>query len=138
MNMSATEILQKHDLRKTAIRLQMLEIFFVTSHAVTANGLEESLANFDRVTIYRTLQTFLEKNILHKIPDESGTARFALIKSSYSTKEATNADHVHFKCQRCQVTRCIEDIAVPIINLPKGYLVDHISYLVQGTCPNCS
>jgi Fur family ferric uptake transcriptional regulator len=135
MESPAINILEQFDLRKTSVRIQMLELFFQTPFAVTATRLEENLSAFDRVTIYRTLQTFLEKEIVHKIPDESGAARFAL---QQSTASPHISDHVHFKCTKCGLTRCIYDVPVPAISLPKGYKAMQVSYVVQGLCPDCA
>jgi Fur family ferric uptake transcriptional regulator len=134
MESSATSLLEQFDLRKTSVRIQMLELFFKTPFAVTATRLEENLSAFDRVTIYRTLQTFLEKEIVHKIPDESGAARFALQQSAPTQVN----DHVHFKCTKCGLTRCIYDVPVPVIDLPNGYKAMQVSYVVQGLCPDCA
>ncbi|HPM29029.1 MAG TPA: transcriptional repressor, partial [Chryseolinea sp.] len=46
-------------------------------------------------------------------------------------------DHVHFKCEACGQTNCL-NIDVPLIKLPKGYKANEVNLLVQGICDRCS
>jgi len=60
----AENILKSNGLRKTHIRLEMLQIFMGSNHALSVNDLEKNLkASHDRVTIYRALNSFEENGI---------------------------------------------------------------------------
>ena len=66
-------ILKSHKLRITDCRLDIIQEFLDRQVALAHSDLEEKLkSNFDRVTIYRTLSTFLEQDIIHKVLDDSG------------------------------------------------------------------
>jgi Fur family transcriptional regulator, ferric uptake regulator len=97
-------ILKEFSLRNTSCREEILQVFlnknFALSHADIENKLSE---NFDRVTIYRTLKTFLDKGIIHKVLDDEGTTKYALCKEACAHHEHHH-EHVHFKCIQCGLT----------------------------------
>ena len=81
-------ILKHHNLRLTDTRTDILSVFLRNKKALSHGDLEESLpADFDRVTIYRTLKSFVENGILHKVPDDTGNPRYALCSDTCETYE---------------------------------------------------
>ena len=138
MNSSATSLLRRHHLRITHPREAILAMFFDHHSALTQSEVEAALAvTIDRVTVYRTLKTFLEAGLLHRVLDDTGTPRYALCSTACST-ETHRHDHVHFKCQDCGRTRCVEEVDVPPVRLPAGYQPHEVNLLVHGVCPDCS
>ncbi|KPQ19280.1 MAG: Zn-responsive transcriptional regulator Zur [Algoriphagus marincola HL-49] len=130
-------ILKSHKLRITDCRLDIIQEFLDRQVALAHSDLEEKLkSNFDRVTIYRTLSTFLEQDIIHKVLDDSGATKYALC--SHEDEHDHDHEHVHFKCEICGDTSCLEDISLPGVKLPKGYKKREMSLLVTGICPKCS
>ncbi|MES2732857.1 MAG: transcriptional repressor [Bacteroidota bacterium] len=133
-----TEILKEHQLRHTGSREDILAIFmreaFALSHADVEHRLPEG---FDRVTLYRTLKTFVDKGLIHKVLDDSGEAKYALCKEPCSTDHHHHG-HVHFKCTRCGLTNCLEEVQIPSVQLPKGYKTEDVNLLVQGICLVCN
>lgn len=129
--------LKAFDLRHTDCRQDILNAF-LKSHSALSHGDLETIVDdkFDRVTIYRTLKTFLEKGLIHKILDADGATRYALCKKQCST-HSHHHDHVHFKCSDCGDTTCIESVNIPAIALPNGYKSKEINLLIEGRCPNC-
>jgi Fur family transcriptional regulator, ferric uptake regulator len=131
-------ILKEFSLRNTSCREEILQVFlnknFALSHADIENKLSE---NFDRVTIYRTLKTFLDKGIIHKVLDDEGTTKYALCKEACAHHEHHH-EHVHFKCIQCGLTNCLEDIQIPLLQLPDGYSRIETNLLVQGICQLCN
>ena len=67
--------LKGHNLRITDCRMDVLEVFLNSTHALSFSDLEADLDLYDRVTLYRTLNSFIEKGLLHRIPDDSGFGR---------------------------------------------------------------
>ena len=133
---SMSDILKAYQLRNTASREDVLTVFRESETALSHGEIEKSLeSKFDRVTIYRTLKTFVEKGIIHKVLDEDGL-RYALCKEACS-HENHKHDHIHFKCLSCGETKCIENIHIPEIALPEGYEKQDTNLLIQGICPIC-
>ncbi|WP_373524065.1 Fur family transcriptional regulator [Aquiflexum sp.] len=134
------QILQEHNLRITNCRKEVLKIFLKRQAALSHSDLEEVLdKDFDRVTLYRTLKTFLDNDLIHKVLDDSGAAKYALCSHSGQESEYNHDhEHVHFKCEKCGKTICIEEVSLPKINLPVGYINKEVSLLVQGVCDKCN
>ena len=129
------QLLKKHSLRITDCRLDVLNFFSSHQHALSSRDLESELSAYDRVTLFRTLNSFVEKGLLHRIPAESGAANYALCQDHCHPGEHHH-DHVHFTCDTCGQVECIEEAKVPVIELP-GYQIRESNYLVSGTCKNC-
>ena len=133
---NTTNILKQHRLRLTNCRKQVLSYMLEVQQAVGQPTLERQMSDFDRVTLYRTLNTFLEKGIIHKVLDDTGVTKYALCASG-CTKHQHNDEHVHFKCNECGKLECINTIGIPNIKLPQGYLFNDANLLVRGTCKDC-
>ncbi|MCF1749449.1 Fur family transcriptional regulator [Mariniradius sediminis] len=139
MAQNPTQILQEHKLRITDCRKEVLKIFLKMQAALSHADLEEKLnADFDRVTIYRTLKTFLESDLIHKVLDDSGATKYALCSHSHTGGHSHDHEHVHFKCEKCGKTICIDEVQLPKIVLPAGYINKEVSLLVQGICDKCN
>jgi Fur family transcriptional regulator, ferric uptake regulator len=129
-------LLSSHQIRKTNIRLAVLDLFIQKKHALSHSEIEGFVGNvFDRVTIYRTLKSFEEQGLIHRVPDESGTGRYALC--SHCSAHRHFDRHIHFYCTACQNTFCLDELPIPEIKPIEGYLFTDFSFLVQGVCKNC-
>jgi Fur family ferric uptake transcriptional regulator len=139
MAQSPLKILQDHQLRITNCRKEVLRTFIEKSSALSHSDLEEVLNDaFDRVTIYRTLKTFLDTDLIHKVLDDSGATKYALCAHEHGKDHSHDHEHVHFKCEACGRTICIDEISLPKIKLPEGYVNKEVNLLVTGVCNKCS
>ena len=129
------KLLKSHKLRITNSRIDVLEKFYKTNHALSFKDLEEDFGIYDRVTLYRTLNSFIEKGLLHRIPSDSGFACYGLCTTECS-ETSHHHDHVHFKCNVCGQIECIPDHHVPKVNLP-GYEIEEQNLIVNGICKMC-
>lgn len=130
--------LEKHNLRKTAARAEILQLFYNEAPAVSHSDLEVALLNrFDRVTIYRTLNSFEEKGIIHKVFDSSGIGKYALCHQNCSEEEHHD-EHVHFNCTNCGNTYCLESAEIPKISIPEKFKAKSFYLIAEGICATCS
>jgi Fur family ferric uptake transcriptional regulator len=138
MNLEIKEILKRNKLSVTGGREKILSFFLNHEGALSHGDIEKKAGEkFDRVTVYRTLQTFLEKGIIHAIPTADNSIRYALCKDDCS--EGHHHDHhVHFLCNQCHNTYCLDDVVTPEIKLPKEYQPQQIDVIVEGVCKNCN
>ena len=75
------DILRKKNLSVTESRKKILSLFLMGNDAMAHGDIERKAGEkFDRVTVYRTLQTFVEKGIIHTIPTSDNSIRYALCK----------------------------------------------------------
>ena len=76
-----TNIFKKNHLSVTAGRKKILELFLKSEGALAHADIERNTGeHFDRVTVYRTLQTFVDKGIIHLIPTTDNSILYALCK----------------------------------------------------------
>lgn len=130
-------LLKQNNLSVTGSRKKILQLFLEQPGALAHGDIEKKAGEkFDRVTVYRTLQTFVDKGIIHTIPTADNSIRYALCKDDCS--EGHHHDHhIHFVCSNCNNTYCLDDIVTPEIKLPKGYTAKHVEVVVEGICKKC-
>jgi Fur family transcriptional regulator, ferric uptake regulator len=137
MNSVSARLLKDYRLRSTPTRQEILQLFLKKEFALSFGDIEKEIPQAsDRVTVYRTLKTFLDKGLIHKVLDDQGSLKYALCNEACSAR-AHHHDHVHFKCVRCGQTSCLS-INIPPIKLPRGYKIQEQNLLIQGICENCS
>lgn len=131
------DILKRNNLSITASRAKILDLFRQANGALAHADIEKKTGEiFDRVTVYRTLQTFVEKGIIHTIPTADNSVRYALCKDDCS--EGHHHDnHVHFMCDHCGTTYCLDYVSIPSVKLPKGFSMKQADVVVSGICNNC-
>ena len=134
---STIETLKRNQLSITDSRKKILELFTKSKGALAHADIEhQSGTEFDRVTIYRTLQTFVEKGIIHTIPTADNSVRYALCKDQ-CVEGHHHDDHVHFMCDICGTTFCLDQVNVPKITLPMGFVATQMDLVVSGKCMKC-
>jgi Fur family transcriptional regulator, ferric uptake regulator len=131
------DILKRNQLSVTAGRKKILELFLSQQGALEHADIEKRTGEkFDRVTVYRTLHSFLDKGIIHTIPTADNSVRYALCKDNCS--EGHHHDnHIHFLCNDCGSTVCLDDVNIPDVKLPPGFEQQHVEVLVSGVCKDC-
>ncbi|MBM3414656.1 MAG: transcriptional repressor [Bacteroidetes bacterium] len=135
---TAQDPLKQKGLSVTGSRRKILQLFMQQKGALSHRDIEKKAgAVFDRVTIYRTLQTFLDKGIIHAIPSAGNAVRYALCQGQCGPGHHDH-QHIHFICSRCKHTFCLDHSVTPDLHLPKGYQAQDIDVLVKGVCQQCS
>jgi Fur family ferric uptake transcriptional regulator len=137
MDLQIAAILRRNSLSVTESRKKILNFFLNQDGALAHADIEKKAGEkFDRVTIYRTLQTFVEKGIIHTIPTSDNSILYALCKDN-CTEGHHHDNHVHFVCLQCGKTICLENVSIPELKLPKGYATTNIEMVVNGICRDC-
>ncbi|HOY12263.1 MAG TPA: transcriptional repressor [Saprospiraceae bacterium] len=136
MTEKVLKLLNQSDLRITAVRKDVLSVFLNADCAITTATIEAALHQIDRITLYRTLKSFEEKGLIHSINDGSHNTKYALCEG-HCDEDHHHDEHVHFHCNACGNTFCIEESSVPTIALPSGYRVENASVIVNGICNKC-
>jgi Fur family transcriptional regulator, ferric uptake regulator len=131
------DILKRNHLSVTDSRKKILSLFLASQDALAHGDIEKKAGEkFDRVTVYRTLQTFVEKGIIHTIPTVDNSIRYALCKDC--TEGHHHDNHVHFVCTDCHATICLDDVVSPDVRLPEGYRGEKVEVVITGVCRNCA
>ena len=135
MRVTPTITLRQHKLRSTPVRRAVLEVLTQRDVAMSAPELEEA-TGADRITMYRTLKTFEERGILHRIVDGTSVDKFALCGGECSDGDHVHA-HPHFHCDDCGDTVCLDaPLQAPPV-LPQGYQITDVQLTYRGRCNDC-
>lgn len=132
-----SQTLTHHKLRHTPVRRAVLQALLASPFALSGHEVEQQIGGeTDRITLYRTLKTFEESGLIHRVIDTSDTVRYAACSVECSA-HAHFDDHVHFKCTNCQHIYCLNQVAIPAVALPTGFAADSRDYLLAGVCREC-
>lgn len=126
-------------IRKTSFRQEVLDVFLRNENAITVSQIEESIGTHDRITLYRTIKTFIEKGLIHEIVMPGDIKKLALCQDcdhSHEHQHSHQHEHVHFHCEKCNEVICVSN-ELPAIVL-KGYQIDSIEIQAHGVCPKCA
>lgn len=129
-------ILIQRKIRPTAVRLLICQFMEKQQTAVSLSDIEAAFEKSERTTLFRSLKTFEEKGMVHKIDDGSGVAKYALCEVDCTCDLETDL-HLHFHCTQCDETVCLTAYKLPKISLPKNYKAEDANLVVKGICDKC-
>jgi Fur family ferric uptake transcriptional regulator len=130
------KILEQKAVRITPMRQLLLEYFVEEEAILGLSELEEVFPKADRITIYRTLKTFEDRGIIHSIENGPNEVKYGLCKE-YCTSEHHLDQHPHFHCSKCNQIVCMENILIPVMELPDRFIATEMNMTIKGICPNC-
>lgn len=136
-NTEIEHILNAKQVKPTSNRILVLRELIKASHPVSLADLEV-LSGFtlDKASIFRTLRLFSEKDVVHPIEDGSRSVKYELCHSL--THCNLSDQHTHFYCEHCKETYCLENVSVPMVDIPDGFRPRCFNYVIKGLCPKCS
>ncbi len=132
--MTSKKLLSRFKLRATPLRENLINLFVnYPGVAFSETEINEMFSNtFDRVTVYRTIRTFLDKFIIHKVVCEDGVLKYAI-----TPEQKNDCSHAHFQCTTCGTVSCLTQCAIEQFTLPEGYQSKGMQMLIKGLCPQC-
>ncbi len=98
------------------------------SHADIEALLDEPI---DRVTLYRTLESFVHAAILARFVDADRVNRFL------PTQGVDHQRHAHFHCDGCGHVYCVGARPPRHPAVPEGFAVDAVALSLRGHCADC-
>ena len=131
------QTLTRHALRQTPVRRAVLQALAESPFALSGSEIEQQLGpSTDRITLYRTLKSFEENGLIHRVIDSTDIIRYAACSIECSA-QAHFDNHVHFKCTACQHIYCLNQVAIPAVTLPEKFEAQTRDYLLAGVCRAC-
>ncbi len=128
-------LIEEHGIRVTGNRLLVAKCLDRARRPLSLSELEDELETLDKSVIFRTLGAFKEKRLVHSIEDGGDGVRYELCHSHHDDED--DDTHVHFFCESCHRTFCLEEIHIPDVKLPEGYSKTTATFLIKGICPDC-
>jgi Fur family ferric uptake transcriptional regulator len=132
------KILKNSDLAVTKNRRKVLKVFLKVGKPLDLKTIKSSIANIDRVTLFRILSAFEDCQIIHAIHLDSGDRLYALCNQECSSGEKNHThNHIHFQCEDCSDVICLPVDTFPVVNIP-NYIVNQLNINASGVCANCN
>lgn len=126
-------LLQTKQVNPTAMRLLVAEEFLKSSEAKSLQALELAMPDADKVTIYRTVKTFVDNDIIHAVVLPDGQTKYALCQHSGHQHHV----HPHFTCEKCGQTQCLPSTHMHLEDFPKDFKICETVLTFSGLCPDC-
>ncbi len=120
----------------TSARILVYRKMAELGYPVSLADMERELDTVDKSTIFRSLTVLLEHHAIHSFEDGSGSTKYEICNSHEEDCHIEDR-HVHFYCEKCRRTICLDDIKVPMVQLPEGYCANEINYTIKGICADC-
>jgi Fur family ferric uptake transcriptional regulator len=130
---ATTDLLRAAGIKVTPGRVRVLDVLRSAQQPVSHADLETQLADADRVTLYRVLDSLVACGLALKAADARGVFRF-----SAAGAPRPHDGHVHFRCVDCGGVFCLKAPPPPPPKLPRGFRLADIEYDVRGTCAGCA
>ena len=130
------KILAERNIKPTANRLLVLQAMLGFKSAFSLGDMEQELETIDKSTLSRVIRLFHENLLIHSIDDGSGSVKYSVCRSDCTC--SVGDLHVHFYCDKCKHTYCIESVAIPDLLLPAVFRVDGVNFVLKGLCGDYS
>lgn len=133
--MTSEETLKQFNLRKTKIRVAVLDSLSQSTVAQSYSTMQNALHEFDRTTLYRTLLTLTEYGLIHKAYEENGESFYA--RCFGCTGIDHKHEHLHLKCSKCGGVECVEiseQLKANLAQLP----FEEVNIYAKGPCASCA
>ena len=127
--------LESKGIRPTANRILVMKTLMGEQNPQSLSNLERKMVSMDKSSFFRTLTLFLEHDVVHAFEDGRGVLCYELCEEKGACDH--HDGHIHFYCESCQRSFCMEDIHIPSFELPEGFYPHSISFVIKGECPDC-
>lgn len=131
------QILEEHGIKPTANRTMIVKLLHNAPNPMSMSDLESELMTVDKSVISRSLALFGNAHLVHRIDGGGDGTLFELCRCTWEDGEDSDT-HVHFHCDSCHRTLCLDSIPIPHTELPEGYKVRFANYIACGLCPECA
>ncbi|MDY5547147.1 MAG: transcriptional repressor [Prevotella sp.] len=127
--------LEAKDIKPTANRILVLKMLVMMRRPMSLSMLDEKMPNMDKSSIFRVLTLFLEHDVVHAFEDGRGVLNYELCEHRGHCNHTDG--HIHFYCESCQRSFCLEDQHLPHVDLPDGFYAHAVSFVIKGECAEC-
>ncbi|NIJ46559.1 Fur family ferric uptake transcriptional regulator [Wenyingzhuangia heitensis] len=131
--MEARNILKQHSLRATSHRCKVLDYMIQSNRALTHLDLEGNFKNkINRVSLYRMLYSFSEKNIVNEIIDSNRVTNYI-----FNKQLKKHVQHSYFKCKTCNKVIKLPALPIEYVKCFEHIHIEKLNVLAEGTCKTC-
>jgi len=136
-NKEIRALIKKNSLRATTTRIAVASTLMKSDRPLSHSELVQELAEIssDQATIYRTLITFVNAELIRIVSNVGGIARYEFV----DTEQKSQHVHPHFVCKACGVVSCLPKTTITHAVDPDWreiLLASEVQFL--GTCTKCA
>ena len=131
--MKSQDIISKLEgkgIKPTANRILVMKALAEAETPQSLSRLERKMVSMDKSSIFRALTLFLEHDVVHAFEDGKGILNYELCEEEGKCDH--HDGHIHFYCESCERSFCMEDIHIPSIQLPEGFFPHSVSSKVNA------
>lgn len=130
----AREILRQFKFHCTAGQVAVLGVLLDADCPLSQEEIAGRMSGqADRATIYRILERFCQKGLVHQAFVDGRAVRYEL-----GDRCTDSQCHPHFLCDGCGEVFCMDDVTVPLAEgLGKGFVLRRQKVMIEGLCPEC-
>ncbi len=135
LDLQSCTMLKAAKLYCTKCRVAILKVLVRATRPLSRAQIAQRLGkqHFDKVTIYRTLESLLKVGLVHKAFIAKRAWHFEL-----AHKCSESQCHPHFTCTNCGSTHCLTEMSPPMAKSPhKGFIIHRQQVRLEGLCPAC-
>ena len=138
-NASPEELLRGIGLRRTPVRVGVLGILVAAEHPMDVPAILGKLGEqTEAVTVYRTLNTFTRKKLIHRVRGDERSWLYAFGEPQDNKAHR----HPHFVCDECGKVDCLGESVIPTnmvrsLGVGSDYQVSYPEVVLHGLCPKC-
>ena len=127
--------MEECSIRPTPVRMLVALTLYNAEGPLSLLDIETMLDTAPKSTIFRALNLFLQHHIVHSIEDGSGSLKYEYCHCN--DNHSHDRMHTHFYCENCQRTFCLKDTYIPHVELPEGFTMRTVNYIIKGVCSEC-
>ncbi len=135
--MDIDQLLSQAGIRPTANRILVMRQLIRSERPLSLTDLETRLDTLDKSSVFRVLTLLLEQGLVHGVEDGRGITRYEICHGDHHQSGDDDDLHAHFYCEKCNKVFCFPQINTPHVNLPEGFSVNSINFMIKGICPDC-
>lgn len=139
----AIAILHAAGLRRTPVRTGVIDSLARSPRPLSVADITKKLPRgTDVVTVYRTLNTLVEKGLARRLHGDDRTWLYEFLSPGRPDDDHV---HAHFVCDQCGTVECLPDVTLPTLPAQlaepksgKNYAVTKQELTLHGKCPKCT
>jgi Fur family ferric uptake transcriptional regulator len=130
------QLLRYKKLSATKARLQVLSLFAKLNQPLSYADIHAYLdGEFDRVTLYRMLDTFVSNGLIRSVPALHKPITYVLLDG---VEQLSVSNMFFLNCLHCNRKYILPALVLPNFELPLKFNVSHVDIVIEGKCPDCS
>ena len=136
LDKQAREMLKTVKLYSTKGRVAIVKVLMKAGKPLSQDQIarRSGKKHFDKVTIYRTLESLLRVGLVHKAFVEKRACHFELANNC-----TEHQCHPHLTCSSCGDTHCLTQVSLPMVKSPhQGFVIHRQQVRLEGLCPRCA